>query len=179
MILTNDAHIAERLDKIAYPGLTANFDVSKTAALAVSLLDWKEYGQAYAQSMAQTARALAEQLAQIGLPVYAREKGFTTSHQVVIAAEKFNGGQTVSKLLRRANLLASGIGLPLPAVEGDLNGLRLGTPEIVRWGMEAESMPEVAKFFKRVLIDHEEAERVAKDVSIFRSEFQNLRYVRK
>jgi glycine hydroxymethyltransferase len=178
MILTNDANIAERLDKIAYPGLTANFDVSKTAALAISLLDWKEYGKEYAQSMAQTARALAEKLAEIGLPVYAKDKGFTASHQIVVEAKDFNGGQTVSKLLRRANILASGIGLPLPSVEGDLNGLRLGTPEIVRWGMEADLMSEVAKFFGRALVSHESPENVAKDVSAFRSEFQNLRYVR-
>jgi glycine hydroxymethyltransferase len=47
LIVTNDAELAERLDSIAYPSMTANFDAGKTAALAVTMLDWKVAGQAY------------------------------------------------------------------------------------------------------------------------------------
>jgi glycine hydroxymethyltransferase len=47
LIVTNDAELAERLDAIAYPSMTANFDAGKTAALAVTMLDWKVAGQAY------------------------------------------------------------------------------------------------------------------------------------
>jgi glycine hydroxymethyltransferase len=36
LIVTNDAELAERLDAIAYPSMTANFDPGKTAALAAS-----------------------------------------------------------------------------------------------------------------------------------------------
>ena len=39
LIVTNDAEIAERLDHIAFPGMTANFDAAKSAALAITLLD--------------------------------------------------------------------------------------------------------------------------------------------
>ena len=43
--------------------------------------------------------------------------------------------------MRDANILACAIGLP----GGDeWSGLRLGTPEIVRWGMTADDMPELA-----------------------------------
>jgi hypothetical protein len=31
-VLTNEPALAERLDHIAYPGLTANFDLARTAA---------------------------------------------------------------------------------------------------------------------------------------------------
>ncbi|HAA00743.1 MAG TPA: serine hydroxymethyltransferase, partial [Flavobacteriales bacterium] len=47
------------LDAIAYPGLTANFDAGRVAALAITLLDWREHGRAYAQAMVDTARAFA------------------------------------------------------------------------------------------------------------------------
>ena len=33
VIVTRDAGIAERLDRIAFPGMTANFDAAKTAAV--------------------------------------------------------------------------------------------------------------------------------------------------
>src|SRR6476646_5707476 len=55
LVVTDDAELAERLDHIAYPGLTANFDAGRTAALAVTMLDWKVAGAAYAQRMVSTA----------------------------------------------------------------------------------------------------------------------------
>ncbi|WP_370701660.1 hypothetical protein [Thalassovita autumnalis] len=45
LIVTNEAAIAERLDAIAFPGMTANFDAAKSAALAVSMLDWRDHGR--------------------------------------------------------------------------------------------------------------------------------------
>jgi hypothetical protein len=38
LLLTNDPHLAERVDAIAFPGLTANFDAAKSASLALDLL---------------------------------------------------------------------------------------------------------------------------------------------
>ncbi len=178
IIVTNDPQLAERLDKIAFPGLTANFDVAKSAALAISLLDWKKYGHDYAQMMAGTAHTLAKELSARDVPVFAAQNGFTTSHQFAVEAESFSGGQCVSKLLRRANILACGIGLPIDPLSGDLNGLRFGTPEIVRWGMEQDNMPELAEMIARVLIKGEPPENVARDVTAFRQCFQKLNYIR-
>jgi glycine hydroxymethyltransferase len=178
LLVTNDATLAERLDKIAYPGLTANFDVAKSASLAIALLDWQVHGAAYAAKMIETAHALATSLAAADLPVYAAERGFTNSHQFAIEAQRFGGGQTMAKLLRTANVLTCGIGLPLEPVAGDLNGLRFGTPEVVRWGMDTQEMGELAGFIARVLIGGESSEKVAKDVTAFRTRFQSLRYVR-
>ncbi|TIT56173.1 MAG: serine hydroxymethyltransferase, partial [Mesorhizobium sp.] len=36
LIVTNDADIAEKLDRIAFPGMTANFYAAKSAALAIT-----------------------------------------------------------------------------------------------------------------------------------------------
>ena len=70
LIVTNDADIARKLDAIAFPGMTANFDAAKSASLAITLLDWKVHGRAYASAMVRTAKALAEALAERGLPVF-------------------------------------------------------------------------------------------------------------
>jgi glycine hydroxymethyltransferase len=178
LILTNDAELAQRLDAIAFPGLTANFDAAKSASLAIALLDWKEHGKAYAAMMADTASALARALAERGLPVHAAARRFTQSHQFAIEAQRFGGGQAASKKLRRANILACGIGLPIAEVEGDVNGLRFGTPEIVRWGMRPEHMPELAALIARALIGNEDEATVAADVTAFRHRFRKLHYVR-
>lgn len=178
LIVTSDADLAQRLDAIAFPGLTANFDAAKSAALAIALLDWKAYGRDYAAAMAATAKALADGLAQAGLPVFAAERGATTSHQFALEAARCGGGQAASKRLRRANLLACGIGLPVEAVAGDLNGLRLGTPEIVRWGMGPAEMPELAQLLARALLGNVEPETVAADVTAFRGRFTRLHFMR-
>ncbi len=142
LVLTNDASLAARLDAIAYPGLTANFDVSKTAALAIAMLDWMECGAAYASAMAANAAALADELARLDLPVFRTAHGATTSHQLALDATAWGGGHAASQQLRTANLLACAIGL---AGVGDGAGLRLGTPEITRFGMAIEHMPELAQ----------------------------------
>ena len=177
LILTNDAGIAERLDAIAYPGLTANFDAAKSAALAVALLDWKQHGQAYAAEMKRTARALAESLAASGVEIFGAARGFTASHQLAVIAAPYGGGQAAAKLLRRANVLSCGIGLPIAPVAGDLNGLRFGTPEIVRLGMTASDMPALASLIARVLRGNDSPEALAGEVSAFRAGFSGLHFV--
>lgn len=178
LIVSNDAGIAKKLDAIAYPGLTANFDAAKSASLAITLLDWQEFGRDYAQMMAATAKALAQALAERQVPVFARERGMTTSHQFAIEAASYGGGQAAAKRLRQANILSCGIGLPLAEVPGDVNGLRLGTPEIVRFGMKPEHMPELAGFIADGLSGARPAEAVAADVTAFRRRFGRLHYMR-
>jgi glycine hydroxymethyltransferase len=178
LIVTNEADLAKRLDAIAYPGMTANFDAAKTAALAMTLLDWKQYGRVYAAAMAETARALADALSERAIPVFARDRGATRSQQFAIEAHAYGGGQAAAKLLRKANILSSGIGLPIDAVPGDLNGLRLGSPEIVRWGMTPQHMTQLAAFIADVLHAERAAEEVARDVSAFRQTFKTLHFVR-
>jgi glycine hydroxymethyltransferase len=177
LIVTNDADVAEKVDRIAFPGMTANFDAAKSAALAITLLDWKDHGKAYAATMTRTAKALASELADRGLPVFSTAKGHTTSHQFAVRAAEFGGGQAAAKRLRRANILTCGIGLPIDAVEGDMNGLRFGTPEIVRWGMTEDDMPELAALIARGLRGNDASEAVAADVTQFRRRFQKMHFV--
>jgi glycine hydroxymethyltransferase len=175
LVLTNEADIAQRLDAIAYPGLTANFDAGKIAALAVGLIDWKQHGRAYAQTMQATARALADGLHHQGLPVYAHARGATQSHQFALEAARFGGGQAAARHMAKAGLLACGIGLPIAPVPGDVNGLRLGVPEIVRLGMGPQQMPELASLIARSL--RADPSNVAEEVSQLRRRFPNIHYV--
>ena len=172
LLLTNRADLAERVDAIAYPGLTANFDAGRVAALAITLVDWLEGGHDYAVAMTQTAAALASALAESGLPVYSTEQGYTTSHQFAVDAAEWNGGHQASLTLRDANILACAIGLP----GGDeWSGLRLGTPEIVRWGMTAADMPELAALITEAL--RSDARAVARKTTDFRSRFTELHHI--
>lgn len=174
VVVTNDEELAQRLESIAFPGLTANFDAAKSAALAVTMVDWLVAGRAYAAAMVQTAARLAQELADRGVPVFETQAGFTTSHQFALRAAQWGGGQAAAHRLRRANLLACGIGLPIDPVEGDLNGLRIGTPELVRRGMGTQDMPQLAQFIADALTGDPEA--VADQVSAWRAPFTGVHF---
>ena len=172
ILLTTDPGIAERVDAIAYPGLTANFDAANTAALAMTLLDWREHGAAYAAEMVTAAQTLAAALADVGLAVHATSDGHTRSHAFALDTGR-RGGHATAKHLRRANLLTSAIGLP----HDDAAGLRIGTNETVRWGITTDHMPELADLVARALVA-DDPSTVAADVTAFRSRFTDLHYVR-
>jgi glycine hydroxymethyltransferase len=176
LIVTNDDEIAQKLDAIAYPGLTANFDAAKTAALGITLQDWKSVGRDYAQMMVKTSQALAQHLQNLGVNIFAADKGFTTSHQFAILAAPYGGGQTAARRMGEAGLLACGIGLPIEQVEGDLNGLRIGTPEIVRIGMKVEHMKDLAGFIARSLDTNVEPKSIQREITEWRKQFSGVHY---
>lgn len=191
MILTNDSTLAERLDSIAYPGFTANFDLAKTAALALAIRDMHTYGREYAAMCVANAQALAAAFAEEGVDVHdvpgrsghADLNGgqpWTVSQHVALRAASYGGGNTAAKLLERANLLCSSIGLPTETagvVEAEANGIRLGTQELTRWGMEPEDMSTVAFLMASVLRGDAEPEQVRTDVIAFRRNFSYVHFV--
>ncbi|GAB4307853.1 MAG: serine hydroxymethyltransferase [Roseovarius sp.] len=180
LILTDDADLARRLDAIAFPGMTANSDAGRVAALAVSLCDWKAHGRAYAEAMVTLAAALARALEDAGVAPFTARGSATRSHQFALLAAPFGGGQTAARRLRRAGFLACGIGLPVAPVAGDMNGLRIGTPELARWGVQAGDAPRMAGLIARALGvggDTAPPEALLDEVSAWRREFDRLHHV--
>jgi glycine hydroxymethyltransferase len=166
LLVTSDMGIAERVDAIAFPGLTANFDVGKVAALAIALVDTQRHGQAYAREMVSAAAALQQALARHGIDALS-----SASHAFALRTDD---GHQLAKHLRAANLLASGIGLP--GAEGDaMNGLRLGTNEIVRSGLATNNMDELAALIAAAIQTETPAD-LANEVSAFRQRFTGVHF---
>lgn len=170
LLVTTEAAIAERVDAIAFPGLTANFDAANTAALAVTLADWQEHGAAYAADMVAAAGDLAGHLADAGVPVHTTPDGFTDSHAFAIDSGA-EGGDAAARRLARANLLVSGIGLPHDAGAG----VRVGTNEIVRWGITGEYLGELAGLLAAAW-HAADPSGLADELSVFRRRFTELGY---
>ena len=180
LLVTNDADLAERVDAIAFPGLTANFDVANSAALAMTLLDWIEHGEAHATAMVETASALAAAMIDQQIPVHVAADGPTVSHAFAVDCSESTrlggGGHGEAKWLRLSNLLTCAIGLPHdPAA-----GLRIGTNELVRWGMGVDDMDTVARLFAEAWYASEPmlVKLAAQKVTEFRSQFDQLHFIR-
>ena len=83
-------------------------------------------------------------------------------------------GHRLAKHLRAANILASGIGLP--GATGDvMNGLRLGTNEIVRSGMTTADMGELAELIAGAIATDAPCD-LASAVSPFRQRFTGVHF---
>ena len=137
------------------------------------MLDWRDFGADYAAEMIAMAQALADGLDRAGVPVFTGRNGATQSHQFAVLAAGYGGGQAASKTLRNAGFLACGIGLPVAGVDGDMNGLRIGTPELVRWGMTAGDADRLASLIAAGLAGRD----VAQEVATWRAEFDTMRFV--
>ena len=176
LLVTSDATVAERVDAIAFPGLTANFDAANTAALALTLLDWQRVGREHAAEMVDSANALAAHLVNADLPVVIADGHPTRSHAFAVRADATGGdGHALAQRIRPAGLLTSGIGLP-----GDnetMGAIRIGTNEMVRWGMTASDMTTVAGFVVRA-ISGEHPAAIASDVQAFRERFDTIHFCR-
>ena len=175
LVVTNDAALAERIDAIAFPGMTANFDAGKTASLAITLAEWAEHGEAHAGAMCNAAGSLAEALTAAGVPVHRLADGSATaSHAFAVNCSARGGGQATAEHLRKANLLASAIGLP----SGPDDGLRVGTNELVRIGATADHMGDVADFIARGLAADDDASlsEVGRDVTAWRGQFSDVHF---
>ena len=185
LLVTNDAAIAESIDAIAFPGMTANFDVAKTAALAITLVDWLVHGAAYATTMSQAAQALAAALEDRDVPVHRADGVTTRSHAFAVDARGTThstastkragpgmGGGNWATHLRQANLLTSAIGLP----SGPDDGVRIGTNELVRWGATPADMDALGDLIAEALASPDPS-LVAPAVTVYRARFDQLRFV--
>lgn len=111
-----------------------------------------------------------------GVPVFEIAQRATSSHQFAVRAARYGGGQTASKKLRKAGFLACGIGLPIGPVEGDMNGLRIGTPELVRWGVDMKDVDRLANLITLAL-DSNDPATMARQVRDWRETFNTLHYM--
>ncbi|GAA3134982.1 serine hydroxymethyltransferase [Planomonospora alba] len=159
-VVTRDEERARRISEAAYPGLTANYDASRLAPLAVTAAELAAGGPAYADRCIAAAAALAEALAGEGLPVVAADRGWTASHHVAVDAAAFGGPAEAARRLAAGGVFLSGIGLPGQAPGEPMRALRIGTQEVVRRSLGPQDMGEIAVLVRRLLVDGEDPERV-------------------
>ncbi|AHD02848.1 hypothetical protein METH_02690 [Leisingera methylohalidivorans DSM 14336] len=101
----------------------------------------------------------------------------TQSHQFALEAVGYGGGQAASKQLRKAGFLACGIGLPVAEGPGVMNGLRIGTPELVRGGVKPRHAPQLAELTARGLRAEDPAALAAETAEV-RAVFPGMHYIR-
>ena len=103
---------------------------------------------------------------------------YTRTHQVVARVKGFSGGLEIAHRLSKANLITKMDLVPEDKPEDwdRPNGLRLGTIEVTRLGMNEDGMETITDLIAHVLEKNEDPKLVGKEVEGFRHPFQTLYY---
>lgn len=177
-----DDKLVNKIQAKVFPGLVSNHHLHHVPALGVTLVEMLAFGKEYASHIVSNAQAFAKALDEIGFSVVHKERGgkkiFSESHQVLLDVRPQGKGKLVAESLEQANVITNKQMLWFDDVNNpaDPSGLRLGVQEMTRFGMTEKDMGRVADFFRRVLVEKENPERVRNDVIAMRSEFQNVNY---
>jgi len=171
---------AEVIKKATFPGLTSSHHIHHMAAKAVTFAEALEFGKDYAAQTIKNAKALAEELDNLGFKVLGEKKGFTQSHQAVVNVLDYGDGGKIEADLEKANIIVNRQLVPgdLKAKRHYMNpgGIRLGSSEVTRLGMKESDMLQIASLIKNVVIDNKDAKEVASDVLELRKNFQKTQY---
>jgi glycine hydroxymethyltransferase len=111
----------------------------------------KAHARAYASQIVRNARALGGALDAAGIPVEAKEFGFTKSHQIAVNVAGFSGGVAAARRLEDENMIVNYNMLPGDQDPRNPSGLRVGVQEMTRFGMKEDEMGELATLFADAL----------------------------
>ncbi|MCC6062419.1 MAG: serine hydroxymethyltransferase [Desulfurococcales archaeon] len=178
VILSNNEEVFKEISRTIFPWFVSNHHLHRLPATAVTALEMIYFGEQYADQIIRNARAFAEALHEEGLDVVGEHLGFTRSHQVVLNVRKYGGGAKIAQLLEEANIIVNKNLLPEdpPEAVKDPSGIRTGVQEMTRYGMKEDDFREIARFFRKVIVDKKDPKEVAKEVSEFRKEFMKIHY---
>ena len=173
---SGDEKFIRKLQRAVFPGVLSNHHLHAMAALGVTLAEFLEYGRAYADQIVRNAKVLAQALHENGIKVLAEKAGFTESHAIALDVAGQGGGAKAALDLEKANIISNKNLLPWDTSPVKPSGIRLGTQELTRLGMQEPQMREVAQLFARVVIKKEAPEKVAADVAAMRREFNTVHF---
>ncbi len=178
IMVWDDSQLTTPLTHAVFPVLAATHQVNRVAALAVAAAEMIAYGKAYMAQIVHNAQALGAALARRGILILGAHKGFTATHQVIADVRQFGGGLEVAQRLARANIITNKNLIPddKPEDWDHPSGLRLGTTEVTRLGMQETEMEIIADFMARLLVEQVAPEDVVDDVIAFRQPYQTLYY---
>ena len=178
MIMWNDPELTKPITDTIFPVLAATHQVNRVAALAVAAAEMIEYGKFYMAQIVRNAKALGKALDERGIPILCSHKGYSQSHQIIARVKQFGGGLDVAHRLAEANIITNKNLVPEDKPEDwdRPSGLRIGTIEVTRLGMNEKDMETIADFIARVLLQAEDPRTVGRDVVDFRLPRQTLYY---
>ena len=160
-------------DRGVFPGSSSNHHLHTLPALLVAIREMKKYGREYAAQIVRNAQALGRSLDELGTPVEAREYGYSRSHTIAVNVSQWGGGVEVAKGLEGNDIIVNYNMVPGDTDPRNPSGLRIGVPEVTRFGMDERAMGELAQ----LIHDAIRGKNVKEQVHGLRRRFLEMKYV--
>lgn len=154
IILTNDAEIYKKLNKIVFPGIQGGPLMHIIAAKAVAFKEAQEPSFIdYQERVLRNAQALAAKLIHLGFKVVS---GGTDNHMVLVEVKSLTGltGKKAEEILESVHITCNKNTVPNdPEKPFITSGVRLGTPALTSRGFLPDDMIEVAQLIYDTLMN--------------------------
>jgi glycine hydroxymethyltransferase len=160
-------------DRGVFPGSSSNHHLNTLPALIVATREMRAYGAHYATQIVRNAQALGQSLDELGTPVEAREFGYTMSHMIAVNVAQWGGGVEIARVLERNDIIVNYNMLPGDADPRNPSGLRIGVPEMTRFGMDEQAMGELAQ----LIHDAVRGKNVVQQVHTLRNRYTTMKFV--
>ena len=160
-------------DRGVFPGSSSNHHLNTLPALLVATREMKTFGRDYAAQIVRNAQALGRSLDEMGTPVDARDFGYTKSHMIAVNVSQWGGGVEVAKRLETNDIIVNYNMVPGDTDPKNPSGLRIGVPEMTRFGMDERAMGELAQ----LMHDAIEGKNVKSQVNALRGRFLEMKFV--
>lgn len=159
IILGNDRALMERIGYLLSNGVVSSQHTASTIALFVALHEMYLEGEKYAAKVLHNSRRLGAALAEQGVAMLGADRGFTANHMLFVDVRPYGSGLAILDRLLRANISANRL-IPFAHVEA----IRLGVQEITRHGFTDADLGAIAGWFRCLIIDGEDPERIRPQV---------------
>jgi len=159
-------------DRGVFPGTSSNHHLYSLPALLVAIREMKEFGKAYAAQICKNIIALAKSLESNGIKVEAKEFGYTKSHQIAVDVSDYEGGVEAALKLEANDVICNYNMLPGDTDPMNPSGLRIGAPEMTRFGMKEADFEQLGEY----MADAIKGKDVKNQVNQLRAKFTEIQY---
>ncbi|HWO72660.1 MAG TPA: serine hydroxymethyltransferase [Dehalococcoidia bacterium] len=160
-------------DRGVFPGTSSNHHLHSLPALVVAIREMQAHAAVYAEQTVRNAQALGRALEDEGVPVEARDFGYTRSHQIAVNVSAYGGGVQVAQRLEANDVIVNYNLLPWDTDARNPSGLRIGVQEMTRFGMREPEMQRLAELMAACIKGRE----VKAEVNALRARFLKMQYV--
>ena len=162
----------------AFPGHVSNHHLGTLLGLLGATYEMIRYRDEYQPQVIRNARAFAGALAAQGLSIEGDPgAGYTDTHQVLVRGARSSGGEMAARL-ERNNVITNPQAFYDDSSFASASGIRLGTQEMTRFGMNEADFRGLAALVASILAqaDSDASGSRREDVIRFRKRFTRMRY---
>ena len=156
----------------AFPGMTSNHHLGTLLGLLFAAIEMNAFKDQFQPQVVANAKAFARALKDEGLDVQGDPSvNYTETHQVIVRVG-YGRGCEVARSLENNNIVVNYQAIPGDESFTVSSGLRLGVPEMTRFGMKEKDFRTFAGMFAAAV----RGEKVGEEVARFRQNFRTMQY---